>query len=98
MTWTLAEPDASLESVLPARSKARAVDGAVRDLLNRMKVSRKAANFGFAYVSFHEAVSEERPAADLLTVDTAASFDPTSKGTGGTRLASGLEAAIPIIE
>lgn len=98
MTTPLHEPDGSIPG-LPARSKAEGVDGAVRDLLNRMKASRKASNFSFGFVSFHTEVSDERPPRDVTTIDPGTeTFDPTASGSGGTMIASGLERARVLVE
>lgn len=97
MTWDLDEPDASLEG-MPARTKAAAVDVAVRELLNRMKTGRKATNFSFSFITFNDKVTEERPPQELLSISTTASYDPTANGTGGTAIATGLDAAGRIVE
>lgn len=98
MTWDFQEPDDSLEGVLPVRTKAAAVEGAIKDLLNRMKSGHKAANFSFAFVNFNERVTEERAPRDLIDISTTDSFDPTAQGTGGTLIHTGLEAAGRIVE
>lgn len=98
MTWDLAEPDTSMESVLPARTKAAAVDIAVRDLLNRLAAGSKAANFHFGFVSFNDHVTSKRSPQELLSISTADNFDPTAAGTGGTEISTGLEAATQIVE
>lgn len=93
MTWDLNEPDASIPG-LPATRKADAVDSAIRDFMNLMKTSRKASNFAFAFVAFNDKVASEIPPRDLLAIDPSMeSYDPTAKGTGGTLIACGLEAA-----
>jgi uncharacterized protein YegL len=92
-------PDAGPEAAhLPPKTKAQAVDLAVRDLLSLMKTSTKAANFSFSFVTFHGAVSDERPPQELLQVPMNASYDPTANGTGGTAIWSGLEAAHRIVD
>jgi hypothetical protein len=74
-------------------TKAQEVDFAVRELITRFKVSRKAPNFSFALVTFHDSVSFVGPPAPLSDLDDSASFDPTASGTGGTFVGAGLEAA-----
>jgi uncharacterized protein YegL len=99
MTWDL-EPDRSLEAVAaaPVRKKAEGVDVATRDLLNRLKAGRKAANFYFAFVTFNDHVSERRPVKPLLEVSANDSFDPTAGGIGGTRIWTGIEAATELVQ
>ena len=98
MTWDLAEPDTSMESALPARTKAAAVDIAVRDLLNRLAAGSKAANFHFGFVSFNDHVTSKRSPQELLSISTADNFDPTAAGTGGTEISTGIEAATQLVE
>jgi uncharacterized protein YegL len=90
--------DARSEVQLPTRSKAAAVDAAVRKLLSRLHASGRAANFVLAFVAFSDRVTDERPARDILDIPATDSFDPMSKGTGGTAIHVGLEAAQRIVE
>src|SRR4051812_15879513 len=65
------EPDTSLEESslgvnTVAGTKAEAVDGALRDFINR--ASRKAANFSFAFVSFNDHVTNEGEAEELIDI------------------------------
>jgi len=98
MTLPFAEPDNPLADFLPTRTKAAAVETATREVINLLKVSRKAANFTLGFIYFHSDVTEERPPQDVLKIATADSFDPTAKGTGGTRIHTGLDAAVRMIE
>lgn len=99
MTDLLAEEDDSLEGVqLPARTKAAAADMATRELLNRMQKSRKEPQFEFAFVSFHDRVSDTRPAQTVGALLSTGGFDPTAKGSGGTHIWTGLEASVKIVE
>ena len=98
MTWDLARPDDSIGVALPAKTKAAAVDRAVRDLVGRLKVSRKRANFSIASLSFNNQVTDLRPPRDVTEIDGMESFDPTAAGIGGTELHTGLNAAYEIVE
>lgn len=98
MTLPFAEEDESLGDLLPSRTKAAAVDTATREVLNRLKASRKAANFSIGFVYFNSAVTDERAPVDVLSIATTDSFDPTAKGIGGTRIHIGLDAAARMIE
>lgn len=89
------------------QTKASAVNMAVRDLLTRLKASRKARNFTIAVVKFHEHVTEETeptPVVDPITgdptggIDDSGNYDPTSAGTGGTFIGAGLARAKEICE
>jgi hypothetical protein len=98
MTLPLHE-SGGLEGVpLPDRTKAAAVDTATGNLLRRFAVSRKKAQFEFAYVSFHSSVSNTRGPQDVDSLLATGSFDPTAHGTGGTQIWTGLEAAAQIVE
>lgn len=97
MTWDLAEPDTSIPG-LPARTKAQAVDTAVRDLVSRLQASRKAPNFALGTVSFCMSVTEVRSPREVLAIDPSETFDPTVAGTGGTKVASGLEDARRMVQ
>ena len=76
-----------------AGSKAQAVALAVGGLFDRMKVGSKKENFHFAQVDFTTAVTGTWGPSPLVEVDAFAEFDPTRNGTGGTRLAAGLDKA-----
>src|SRR5690349_633898 len=80
MTLPFADEDESLGDLLAARTKAAAVDTATREVLNRLKASRKAANFSIGFVYFNSSVTEEREPVDVLSIATTDSFDPTGKG------------------
>lgn len=75
------------------RTKAEEVNVAVRDMLTLFKVSRKAPNFSFALVTFHDTVSFAGPVMSIVDIDDNGNFDPTASGTGGTFVGSGIEAA-----
>ena len=97
MTWEFAEPDRSLEGVVPMRTKAQAVDCVLGEFVERMRSSRNAANFRFAFVSFHHQCSEVRPPRPVLEIPPTDSYEPTANGTGGTAIFTGLEAAEEIV-
>ena len=97
MTWEFDEPDGSLEGGLPLRTKAQAVDCVLGEFVERMRSSRKAANFQFAFVSFHHSCSEVRPPRPVLEIPPTDSYEPTANGTGGTAIFTGLEAAEQVI-
>jgi von Willebrand factor type A domain len=82
-----------IDSLSGQASKADAVNIAVRELMTRMQASRKSQNFSFAFVNFHETVSHATPIMAVADVDDNGDFDPTSHGSGGTFVGSGLEAA-----
>jgi uncharacterized protein YegL len=99
MTWEMAEEDASLDGVLPAREKREAVDQAIKTLLNRLQQNpRLVANFAFAMVSYTHELTGTLPTQELSALDPNQSFDPTVNGTGGTRVAAGLAEAGRLIE
>jgi hypothetical protein len=75
------------------QTKAEEVNIAVRELLTRFHGSRKAPNFYFALTTFHDRVTFEGPWTALVDIDDNGNYDPTANGTGGTLIASGLEAA-----
>ena len=95
MRAPLAE-DGELVEGLPPRTKAAGVDSAVRALLNRMKQSTKRDNFSFALVGYSDKVTVECSVTPLSGIDTNAPFDPTVGGSGGTRIAAGLQRATEI--
>ena len=76
--------------------KAAATSIATRELVGRLQMSTKAANFSFAAIDFHDAVAHETPVLPLVDVDLNGDFDPTSHGTGGTFVGAGLESAAGI--
>lgn len=78
---------------LLGKTKADAVGLASSELIGRFKVSRKAANFSFGFVDFHDTVSAQTPIQSVSDVDEYGDFNPTRNGTGGTFIGSGLEAA-----
>ena len=104
---SMTEPvDVDLPEGLSGPSKAQAVDGAVRDLLNELSHGRVANNFAFAFVDFHDIATvnkhrdtqgTEQAIIDLTAVDCGDSFDPTANGTGGTRLENGLREAAHLV-
>src|SRR4051794_35765665 len=65
-------------------TKASEVNIAFRELLSRMKASRRAPNFSFATVDFHDTVAYSTPMEAIADIDDNADYDPTSHGTGGT--------------
>ena len=98
MTLPSAEPDESLGAGAPARTKAAAVEGALKGLLHDLKQGRSPENFHFSFVSFNDVVTDERAPVRLVDVPVDASYDPTAKGIGGTAIHSGLDAACRIVE
>jgi uncharacterized protein YegL len=82
-----------VDSMPGKTTKADAVNLAVRELMTRMKASRKQQNFSFAFVNFHDTVSHSTPIIAVADVDDNGDFDPTSHGSGGTFVGSGLEEA-----
>jgi hypothetical protein len=97
MTLPFTEPDEPIADLLPSRSKAAAVDGATKDVLNRIRASRHAANVAIGFVYFNSDVSERRPPQDVLDIATSGSFDPTAKGTGDTWIHTGIDAATQMV-
>lgn len=97
MTLELKEPDESVEGILPVRTKAAGVESALKDLVNRMKASEKAANFEFAFISFNDQVTERKDPTPVMSISTTDTFDPTANGTGGTAIHTGLLAAEEIV-
>jgi hypothetical protein len=85
MTWPI-EGDAN-------STKASEANVATRELITRLKASRKAPNFSFGFVDFHDMVCNEAPIEPIKDIDDNADYDPTSHGTGGTFLGAGLERA-----
>ena len=82
----------------PGASKSSEVNVAFRDLLSRLKVSRRAPNFSFATVDFHDVVAYHSPMQAIADIDDNADYDPTSHGTGGTFYGAGLEHAHTIAQ
>jgi len=97
MTLEFAEPQRSLAELLPVRTKVQAVDCVLGEFVERMRSSRNAANFRFAFVSFHDRCSEVRPPRPVLEIPPTDSYEPTANGTGGTAIFTGLEAAEDIV-
>lgn len=93
MQLLMALLDESLKTMLPTKTKGEAVDAAVRELVNRLKSSVRAANFALTLIVFNETVTDERSARDVLAIDPTESFDPTAHGVGGTAIHTGLDAA-----
>jgi len=81
-----------------AMSKADAVNGALRDLLTRFKVSRQKSNFSFAVVAFDEEASVHLDITPATGVDDNADYNPQDGHGGGTFIGGGLEAARGIAE
>lgn len=81
-----------------AGSKASEVNLATRELLTRLKASRRRQNFSFAFVDFNDSVSHWTDATPIATIDDNGDFDPTSHGTGGTFVGAGLLKAEEIAE
>ena len=81
-----------------APNKAEATDDATRKFIERMRSGRNAPNFGLAVVYFNQNVTHERPPMKMLDLDPGASYNPTTYGTGGTAIHTGLDAAARIIE
>jgi uncharacterized protein YegL len=81
-----------------AQTKAAAVDGALKGLLRDMKGGRSPENYHFAFVTFNSTVTDERPPTRLRDVSADVSYDPTDKGTGGTAIHRGLDAAYTIVD
>lgn len=97
MTWDLERPDNSMAG-LPAKTKAVAVDQAVRGLINRLRASRKSGNFAIASVSFNDVATAVQAPRDVAEIDPMESFDPTAAGIGGTKIHTGLTAAYDLVE
>ncbi len=72
-------------------SKAQATNAALRGLLSRLKVSKKAANFSFAMASFNGAPSTRHQPLPLSAVDENGDYDPGC--SGGTLIDKALEEA-----
>jgi len=56
-----------------------------------------AANFQFAFVSFHHRCSKVRPPRPVLEIPPTDSCEPTANGTGGTAIFTGQEAAEEVV-
>jgi hypothetical protein len=74
-------------------TKASEVNIASREFFSRMKASRRAPNFSFANIDFHDTVAHIIPMQAIADIDDNDDFDPTSHGTGGTFYGAGLEQA-----
>jgi uncharacterized protein YegL len=96
MEWDFQEADESLPG-MPVRSKAAAVDAAMKDLINSMKDRPSASNFKFGFVDFDSRLIHAKEPADLTTLPHGASYDPTraehGARVGGTSIFVGIEAA-----
>ena len=79
-------------------TKAHAVDFATRELLTRVKVSRKVKNFDFAVVTYDGEASVHTGPTPAETIDDDASYDPTVGHGGGTDIGAGLEKAREMAE
>lgn len=98
MTWPLAEPDASMAGLEPARTKAHAVDMATRDLVVTLARDPRAERVFYASVSFNDRVTQRCAPRPVTEVPRSESFDPTEPGVGSTRIWLGLEAARALVE
>ncbi len=91
------EPLAPTEGAAASVSKAETVDRAVRELVERLRKGRKAANFAIAMVAYAKEVTAEIPPVDLLDLPDDLSFNPRDHAGQWTVLASGLERAQEMI-
>jgi von Willebrand factor type A domain len=98
MTWPFAEPDDSLEDYATVRTKAAAVDGALRTLIKDIKKGKSPQNYQFSFVSFNDRITDKQPPRALREIAENDNYDPTSHGTGGTAIHLGLDAAAEIAE
>jgi hypothetical protein len=98
MTLPFDKPDESIEGASASETKAAAVETAVKTLLEEMQKGRGPANFHFSFISFNNAVTEERAPQPLPAVSAQASYDPTRNGIGGTAIHRGLDAAAAVVE
>lgn len=80
------------------RSKAEAVEEALKQFVDRMSRSRNAPNFGLSFVFFNSSVTHEREPTKVKEMDASDSYNPTAYGVGGTAIHSGLDAAAAIVE
>ena len=83
-----------------SRTKAAAVDAAVKQFLAMLAVSSKRANFSIATVSFNDRVTHERKPTRIGDINHVnESFDPTAHGAGGgTAIFAGMETAYEIAQ
>lgn len=98
MTLEFAEPDTSLEGYGTVRTKAAAVEGALRRLIVDVRNGHSPQNYHFSFISFNDRVTDRRPPRPLGEVSDSDSYDPTAHGTGGTAIHSGLEGAADIVD
>jgi uncharacterized protein YegL len=91
MTLTYADPEGA------QRTKAAAVDLAVRGLVERLQASRMASNFCLSVVAFNDNVTDLKEARRVAEIPVTESYDPTDHGIGGTAIHRGLDAAYQII-
>lgn len=80
------------------RTKAQATSDALQEFVARMQRSHNAPNFGLSFVFFNDQVTYEREPKKVLDLSSTDSYDPTSRGIGGTAIYSGLDAAASIVE
>lgn len=98
MTLEFAEPDDSLEGYGAVRTKAAAVEGALRRLLGDIRNGHSPQNYHFSFISFNDKVTDQRPPKALGELSDTDSYDPTANGTGGTAIHRGLDAAAQIVK
>jgi uncharacterized protein YegL len=78
-------------------SKAQATNGAVRDLLTRLKVSRVAQNFVGGVVTFDNTVRERLVPTPMNVINDNDNYDPLVGHGGGTSICAALEQAERIV-
>ena len=79
-------------------TKAQATNGAVRDLLTRLKVSRVAQNFSCGVVTFDDSARERLAPTSMDVVNDNDDYDPLSGHGGGTHIFAALEEAERIVD
>jgi von Willebrand factor type A domain len=99
MTERYAEaPSESLEGYSDVRTKGAAVEGALKTLIKQIKSGHGPQNYDFAFVSFNDELSDVKSPQPLVDLSEHERYDPTLKGTGGTAIHLGLDAAGAITE
>jgi uncharacterized protein YegL len=81
------------EESLNKISKAQSVSLAVRELITRLKVSRKAKNFSLAVVTFDAHAIIHTDITSVEQMDDSADYDPLAGHGGGTDIGVGLKVA-----
>jgi uncharacterized protein YegL len=81
------------EEALNKISKAQSVSLAVRELITRLKVSRKVKNFSLAVVTFDVQAKVHTAVTPVEYMDDSADYDPLASHGGNTEIGAGLKVA-----